>query len=90
MFYKMFSEFIITHAQSHESIFHISSFHTTHGDVRESTIGMLDFILNVKKRERKKDSAFGSNTKAEANQSHHEKTIWNNIIKKIHNARTVK
>lgn len=86
----MFSEFIITHAQSHESIFHISSFHTTQGDVSDSTTGIFDSILNFKKRERKKDSAFGSNTKAEANQSHCEKTIWNNIIKKIHKATTVK
>lgn len=86
----MFLKFIITHTQSHESIFHMSSFHTTHGDVRDSNNWNVRFYLELQEKGEKKDSAFSSNTKAEANQSHSEKMIWSNIIKRILNATTVK
>lgn len=78
LFHKMFSEFIITHSQAHESIFHSSSFHITHNDVRDPTNRILYCIFHFKKREQK-DSAFGSNTKVKAKQHHFEKTTWKGI-----------
>jgi hypothetical protein len=65
--YKVFSEFI-THSQAHESVFHISSSHTTHNDAGDSASGVLDRIFHFKKREQK-----DSDSTMEANQHHCEK-----------------